>query len=313
MKNKMPSKNTLTTKDLDNKDITTTMTTSLAAIDIGSNTVQLLIAKVIDGQIIARDNYIKTTRLGASPQPNSLTAEAIDRTAEAIGQFITLARQAGAESIRIVATSAVRDAANKQEFLAAIKQITDQPVEILTGQEEALMSYRGACSLLSFAPGTPVLDVGGSSTELIYAFNNQDISCTSINIGSVRMKQNNWSDKQMRTIIAQGFIPQGESELAVGVGGTITCTAGVLAGLQTYDRAAIEGAVISTEQLRELLANLLPLTIRERCSYSPLLHKRGEIIEQGLQIWLALADLLNFNKILVCGGGILDGTIADML
>lgn len=141
----MPSKNTLTTKDLDNKDITTTMTTSLAAIDIGSNTVQLLIAKVIDGQIIARDNYIKTTRLGASPQPNSLTAEAIDRTAEAIGQFITLARQAGAESIRIVATSAVRDAANKQEFLAAIKQITDQPVEILTGQEEALMSYRGAC------------------------------------------------------------------------------------------------------------------------------------------------------------------------
>ena len=289
------------------------MNNTLAAIDIGSNTVQLLIAKTANSQIISRDNYIKTTRLGAGPKANLLSPEAISRTATVINEFAALAQQAGAIHMRIVATSAVRDASNKDDFLAAIAQVTSQPVEILSGQEEALMSYRGAVSLLSFAPGTPVLDVGGSSTELIYGFSDNDINCTSINIGSVRMKQNNWSEAEMRQILANGFIRQGNSQLAVGIGGTITATAGVLAGLKSYDRTAIEGAIITKEQIQGLLNKLLPLSITQRCSYSPLLSKRGEIIEQGLQIWLGLADLLGFDKILVCGGGILDGAVADML
>ena len=289
------------------------MTATLAAIDIGSNTVQLLLARTAGRRIIARENFIQTTRLGATIGANQLTSEAIAATAAAVRCFVSQAQDAGADKIKIMATSAVRDASNQQEFLTAIKQVTDIPVAILSGIEEAQTSYRGALSLLAFAPGTPVLDVGGSSTELIYGFSEDDIICTSVNIGAVRMKRNHWDTAQMQTILAQGFTPRGNSQLAVGIGGTITDTAGVLAGLSAYDRDAIEGMIITKEQLQKLLECLLPLSLEERCRYSPLLCHRGEIIEQGLQIWIGLAELLGFNKILICGGGILDGAIADML
>jgi len=285
----------------------------LAAIDIGSNTVQLLLAENKNGKIISRDNYIRTTRLGVMDKDNHITAAAIDATVLVIGEFKRLAKEANAAKVRILATSAVRDAVNREALITAIGKMIDQPVEILSGEEEALLSYKGARNLLDFPLGTPVLDVGGASSELIYELGDGQIETTSVNVGSVRMKQKDWSARKIYAMFASALSARGASDFAIGIGGNITAAAGVIAGLTCFDRDAIEGMNLDRTQLIGLLQQILPLSIEERCALSPLLRKRGEIIEQGLQIWLTLTDILHFNKITVCSGGILDGAIVDMV
>ena len=288
-------------------------TTTLAAIDIGSNTIQLMIANVCNGKISSRSNDIRTTRLGACAKDGRISAAAITASVDAIKKFCDLAEAEGVEKIRFFATSAVRDAANKEELLEAIGQVNCQRVEILSGEEEAMLSYKGARNLLDFPLGTPVLDVGGSSSELIYELADGVIEGKSVNVGAVRMKQNSWDMQEIHRLFSSSFSPRSTADLAIGIGGTITTVAGVIAGNLKFDRSSIHGVILTRGQLENLLQKLLPLTPEERCAFSPLLNKRGEIIEQGLAIWLTLMDLLNLKKILVCGGGILDGAIADMI
>lgn len=285
-----------------------------AAIDIGSNTVQLMLADVEQGKIIANSNHIITTRLGAVDAQHNLTATTIAATAEAVASFCQMAKQHNCQGLRIIATSAVRDAANKADFLQAIAKITTTKVEILSGTQEALLSFLGAQNSLDFPAGTPVLDVGGSSTELIYQRQaDADIFCKSINLGAVRMYNNNWDVSYIKQLIDSCLPHDIESELCVGVGGTITAIAGLILGLSEFDRAAIEGRQLSYDNLQNLLSSLQPLSVAERQSFSPLLKQRAEIIVPGLLIWLSLMDSLQIKKILVCGGGILDGTIVDMI
>jgi len=284
----------------------------LGAIDIGSNTVQLLLAQYEKGKIVSRANHIHTTRLGAMDKDNRIATAAIEATVAAIAEFKRLALAAAAARLRILATSAVRDAANQRELVAAIGQI-DPPVEILNGREEALLSYKGARSLVNFSHETPVLDVGGASTELIYELASGRIETVSVNVGAVRMMQNDWEVKRVYKMLDVALTARSNADTAVGIGGNITSIAGAAMGLTRFDRDAIEGTMVDRTQLIGFLQQLLPLTIEERCAFSPLLRERGEIIEQGLHIWLTLMDILKLKKILVCGGGILDGAIADMV
>lgn len=286
-----------------------------AAIDIGSNTVQLMLAQVENSQIIAHTTHIITTRLGAVLKDNRLTEQAVTATAAALKQFIAMAESAHAKRIRIIATSAVRDAANQEQLLKALAEITPIPIEILSGEEEAMMSFRGAAINLDFPPGTLVIDVGGSSTELIYQADRDKFCWQSINVGAVRMQQNNWSQAELQQIInrARSGLAPLKADFAVGIGGTITTIAGMIQGLESFQRDAIEGIFISKEQLQALLQELEPLSIEQRRAYSPLLSQRGEIIVEGIIIWITLLNILKLKKFLVCGGGILDGAIADMI
>lgn len=290
------------------------MNKKYAAIDIGSNTVQMLIAEYDnEDKLVKRENHLITTRLGDCLPNGDLASKAIADTASAIAEFTKYAKDAKVDKIRILATSAARDADNKNDFLAAMKKVTDTQVEIIDGAMEAMLSYKGACASVEVPVGSPVIDSGGSSTELICELENGPIIATSIDIGAVRAKKNGWSVKEIRKIVRENFSLEGTNGTAVGVAGTITAIAGVLAGLEKYDRAAIEGMIIKPTQLRELLKTLSVMDIKERCAYSPLLEKRGEIIQQGLEIWIALCNTLHIKKIVVCGGGILDGAISDMI
>ncbi len=290
-----------------------TIISNYAAIDIGSNTVQLMLAQTQNQRIITSSNHIITTRLGQTDSNKNLSTEAISATAEAVANFCEEAKEADVQKIRIIATSAVRDAGNKQALLKAIAAKTAVPIEILSGEEEALMSYRGARASLNFPLGTPVLDVGGSSTELIYQLSDKEVFCTSADIGAVRMYTNNWSRDYLQQLIAESFSTKNNSYFAVGIGGTITAIAGVVLGLFAFERETIEGSSLYLPHLEQLLAEIQPLSLEARHAYSPLLAQRAEIIEPGLLIWLSLMERLNLRKILVCGGGILDGAIVDML
>lgn len=286
------------------------MSATCAAIDIGSNTVQMLLAQISDGRFISRRNYLATTRLGHGGD-KLLSADAIAETAAIVADFVSQAREA--LRLRIIATSAVRDAQNSAELQSAITALAPQApaMEILSGEAEARLSFLGARVSIDAPPDQPVIDMGGSSTEVIYELGGR-LRAVSVDMGAVRAMSHGWDRQEIKERLSGGIRRLNNAAGAVGVGGTITAAAGVLRGLPEYDRAAIEGMALSYADLDKLLHDLLPLTVPQRCAFSPLLTKRGEIMEQGLYIWLSLMEILQTQTITVCGGGILDGAVAEI-
>lgn len=289
------------------------MNKNLAAIDIGSNTVQLLINKYSNRILVSQESYLRTTRLGNTGANGDLSAEAIDATIAALQEFCHIAQKNRVSQMRILATSAVRDAGNSDILVQKAKGVTSVPLEIISGETEAQISYLGAKSTLDFSAGVPVIDSGGSSTEIICEDIPGDIAVQSINIGAVRAYKKHWHKQEIYSLLAEKILPIRPQSTLIGVGGTITTIAGVIFGMQEYCRDGVHGKKLAAEDIRNLYNSLLPLDISQRCQYSPLLQKRGEIIKEGLDIWLSLLDIFQAKKITVCGGGILDGAIAGML
>ena len=282
-------------------------------IDIGSNTVQMLTALVGPNRLWQCNNQLRTTRLGAGDNRHCLLPDAIQNTAEAVAAFLVQMQQDKAVRTRIVATSAVRDAENQEELFSAIRKLAPSapPVEVLSGQEEARTSFLGARASLPDMPNWPVVDLGGSSMELI-SEENGNLCSISGDIGAVRAHVHGWTRARIEEKVRMLYTKKGPVDGLIGVGGTVTTAAGVLAGLSVYDRSAISGMLLTDRQLENVLEHLLPMTLPERCAYSPLLEQRGEIIVEGLEILLALLTHLNVHQIMVCGGGILDGVLWQM-
>ena len=284
-----------------------------AAIDIGSNTVQLLICEVADGRLRNCINDLHTTRLGAMAAPGVLAKPAIQATAEVIAAYMARIRATGVSHCRMLATSAARDAKNSDALKWAIYSLSpDAPqMEILSGSEEAALSYRGAAASLDFPPEMPVFDAGGASSELIYLQQGKILGI-SADVGAVRAAQNRWERREIKDRLTAAYGSPRFTPAMVGVGGTITALAGWKLALPSYQRNAIEGETLSRTDMEAMLTQLMPLTPVERSQVSPLLAKRGEIIVEGLWIWLSAMEILHAEQVLVTGGGILDGAVAEM-
>lgn len=289
-------------------------TARYAAIDIGSNTVQLLLAEVCGGRIVERQNEIRTTRLGAGNAPGLLSVTAIRLTAQAVAEYMEKIRQYGASRTRIIATSAVRDAANRELLLSEIRLAAPEApaVEVVSGKQEAALSFRGAHASLEFPLEWPVVDVGGASSELIFWQNGQ-ADGVSADVGAVRVMRGGWSRAETAQRLHAVFDGRGKSPVVIGVGGTITTAAGLLQGLTAYDRARIEGQELSLDGLASLLQQLTAHPRAARCSLSPLLEKRGEIIVEGLWIWLTILAIVGAERVVVTGGGLLDGAVMELV
>lgn len=287
-----------------------------AAIDIGSNTVQYQLAVVEGDRLLRRESDLRSTRLGAVERPGWLSAAAIAFTAQAVADYAARAQASGAR-LRIIATSAARDAENSDELRRAVRAAAPAApeIEIVSGEREAQLSWQGARASLAFPATWPVADIGGASSELIRA-GAAGIRAVSIDVGAVRAVREGWDRAEIRRRLRDGYGGQDKlppDAAVVGVGGCITTAAGLTAGLSAYDRAAIEGSLLGVEQLEALASYLLPLGVEQRCRLSPLLEKRGEIMLEGLYIWLALLELLDGRRVLVTGGGLLDGAIREMI
>lgn len=284
-----------------------------AAIDIGSNTVQMLICDVENGLLRDRRNYIATTRLGGGASDGRLSAAAMERTAAAVARFMAEVDQARARC-RMVATSAVRDAANGDELRRAIRLAapTAPELEIISGRREAAMSYLGARCSISFPPNWPVVDIGGSSTELIYETEGQ-VRGVSADVGCVRAMKHGWGRAEIKARLGRVLRPLAQSSGCVGVAGTVTTAAGWKLGLPEYHREAIEGLTLSAAEMEAMLEKLLALPRERRRELSPLLEERGEIMAEGLWICLAALEIVGVDKLTVCGGGIPDGAVAEMV
>ena len=303
-----------------------------AAIDIGSNTVQLLVTQSTVGSQRAeveasreKDGLplfteplfhaLHTTRLGASSTPNQLAAERVADTLAVLKEYRNILLRQEVAAVRVIATSAVRDATNKDVLIQAVRELCGWQVEVLSGQEEAHISFLGAAeqALKRNARHFLLLDIGGGSSELI-RWRDGLLNAVSANVGAVRAQMAHWQANEIERELSAVIKAKDDDITAyvLGAGGTITTAAAILLGCREYSREAVDGYCLKAENVDELLEMLRPLSISERCAFLPLLARRGEIIWEGLLILRAFFRLLSLPCLTVSAGGVLQGCLLDL-
>jgi len=287
-----------------------------AVIDIGSNTVQLIIGeRAADGGTKVLLQTLRTTRLGLSDRPAHLAKERIEATLSALAEYRDICAAYGVTRIKPVATSAVRDAENRAEFTDAVQAAFGWQVEVLSGEEEARFSCAGALASAAAAGDSAqlIIDLGGSSTELIVFADSCIQSVQSMQLGAARAVARGWDRPAIAAQLQQQLQPVAAFSCAVGVGGTATTAIAWQLGLQQYDRARIDGGLLTLADIEAQIAKLEPLSRAERCAASPLLAQRGEVMLEGLYILAEVCRALHIDALRVSGGGIPDGVLQTLL
>ncbi|SNS47100.1 Ppx/GppA phosphatase family protein [Rhodococcoides kyotonense] len=306
--------------------------TRVAAIDCGTNSIRLLVADIEDGVLTDVSREMRVVRLGQGVDATgSFAPEAIERTRVALEEYAGIIRSAGVTALRMVATSATRDASNREDFFSMTREILDPIVsgsvaEVITGDEEARLSFAGAIGDLSFDGGPfVVVDLGGGSTELVLGDAGGVEAAYSADIGCVRLTERCLpsdppTDEEIAA--AQAFagerlqaafdaVPVEKAKTWVGVAGTMTTLAALGLGLEQYDPDAIHLSRISFTKLREVCDGLLRSTHDERAALGPMHPGRVDVIGGGSLVTLALADEFarraGIDELVVSEHDILDG------
>lgn len=298
-----------------------------AAIDIGTNSVRLLVVENRRGVLVPLMKETKITRLGQNvDQAGRLNSEAMDRTIEVL-VFFKEQRLPKGITPTVIATSAVRDGLNRDDFLENVRLRTGWNVRVLTGAEEALLSFRGALAALGpekIKEPAAVLDIGGGSTELYTGLADGTLlGGGSVQVGAVRMTErfitrhpidicelralDRESQALLHPLVQQ--ISAYQPSMLVAVGGTATSAAAVKQGLVTYDEKRITGYILSRDELGQLYHQLGTLSLAERQQLPGLQKGREDVIAAGVGIlWNALV-MLDFHEIVVSDGDLLQGSL----
>lgn len=308
----------------------------VAAIDCGTNSIRLLVADVteaFDGLAELRDLHRETriVRLGKGVDATGrLDPEALERTRAALVDYAVAARRKGAERVRMVATSATRDASNRQDFFAMVRDTLGVEAEIITGDEEARLSFAGAVGDLDPEDGPFVVtDVGGGSTEVVVGELRDGAAsvtaATSVDMGSVRLTERclpsdpPTSEEIDRAravaseVLADAFasVPVEGARTWVGVAGTITTLSGIAQELPEYDPERVHLSALSRQELHRVADLLIHAPRAEREKHGALHPGRVDVIGAGSLVVQALADELHaragIEKIVVSEHDILDG------
>ncbi len=290
-----------------------------AVIDVGTNSIKLLVADVAEHSVTPVFEESEQTRLGKGfYETQRLQADAIADTARAIAQFADIARVKQAASLRVIATSAARDAVNQQELLDAIRRASSLEVEIISGQQEADWVYQGVRSDPSLAgQRLMILDVGGGSAEIIIGRIERPQFSRSFPLGSVRLLEHlRPSDpptpaelercrNYLHTFFADHIRPTVEPVLAqgreqtrlIGTGGSATILARMEYSLDQYHRQEIEGARLTLESVRRWMQTLWSLPLSERKKITGLPKKRADVILTGTAIYEAVLQEFGFREL----------------
>lgn len=293
-----------------------------AAIDIGTNSMRLLLADIEGVRILHREKEINTTRIGQSvDQGGAITQEGMQRNLEAFEVFVKKARNYGAETIFAIATSAVRDAKNGQEFVKAAFEKTGIKIEIISGKKEAEIGYKGVLmGLKDTALETMVIDIGGGSTEFILGSGENLKEIISEDVGAVRMTERVGEDEtKLRQAIKNTIgntlhrLNRTQLQQLIGIGGTITTLAALHQQLEPYDMEKIHNYCLTVEDIEAVKSQLIHLTVEERKKLKGLHPKRADIIIAGVMILLVIMKNLNIDKIIVSEYDNLEGLLYDQL
>ena len=307
-------------------------TDTVAAIDCGTNSIRLLIAERVDGRLRDLHREMRIVRLGEGVDATGrFCAEALARTEAALADYAVLLRDHGVLKLRMVATSATRDAANRDEFFAMTATILGAVVpgsiaEVITGSEEAELSFNGAVGELdSAAAPFVVVDLGGGSTEVVLGDSDGVQASYSADIGCVRMTERCLhSDPPTaaevaaaRTVVRERLaealrvVPVEKARTWVGVAGTFTTIAALAQGMDTYDSDAIHLSQIRFSDMLAVCDQLLGMTREQRAALGPMHEGRVDVIGGGAivvqELAAALGERAGIDELVVSEHDILDG------
>ncbi len=296
----------------------------LAAIDLGTNTARLLISHVDDAGRVAPVVYLRRiTRLGGGfTKDRGISADACERTMAALRDFADALRQHHVTGVKAVATSAVRDAANSEEFCAKVLEETGIKLEVIDGETEGLLTLRGVLAEIdNKSADFLVFDVGGGSTEYTLARDGRVLFTESRPLGVVRLSEGKsgrqaMEEKILRELLPvreqmadKGFFPFNGNTVLVGTAGTATSLATISLKMTDYDYRLVNNYVIGIDEIREILTTLLPLTPEQRLAVPGLEKGREDLIIAGILIILNTMETFGFDKLKVSDFGLLEGTL----
>lgn len=306
--------------------------TRVAAIDCGTNSIRLLVADVdpATGEFTELDRRMRIVRLGQGvDRTGRLAPEALERTFDACREYADAVKELGAERIRFVATSASRDAENSDTFVRGVLDILGVEPEVVTGDEEAQLSFDGATKELVGSDHLEkpylVVDIGGGSTEFVVG-DDRVRAARSVDIGCVRMTERHLvvdgavvdpptpdriaairADVGAALDLAEENVPISSAATLVGLAGTVTTVAAMALGLEEYDSEAIHHSRVSLGQVREITARLLASTHEERAAIPAMHPGRVDVIASGALVLLAVMERTGAREVVVSEHDILDG------
>jgi exopolyphosphatase/guanosine-5'-triphosphate,3'-diphosphate pyrophosphatase len=299
----------------------------VAAIDVGTNSIRLLVAEETGDGFRSLDRRLTITRLGEGVhERRRLAPAAVRRTLGAIADYAASSGEYGVERLHVVATSAVRDAHNRDEFFEGVRMLTGRRPQLLTGDQEARATYLGAVSDLTEGDYNLVVDIGGGSTELVLGRTEPE-RLVSLDVGSVRMYEMYLlSDPPAPTEIAAlkndvaGALAQAHADLGIpsgarliGVAGTVTQLATLKAGLASYQPDVTHHLVLSHGDVRMMARRLASLPYAQRARVKGLDPGRVDVIVSGAEILLSVMEVFDAAEVLVSERDILDGLVIELL
>jgi len=264
----------------------------VGAIDIGTNSMRLLVAEVEGADVQWLDRRTTVTGLGVGVDADGLLDEAaIDRTIEVLAGYGRALAGAGVTACRGIATSATRDAANREDFLDRAEQALGFRPDVVTGEEEAALAFAGATRAVDAAPPYVVIDIGGGSTEFVLGADQPEYR-TSVDIGSVRLTDRILKDRPAspeQLAFAQDAAADALAEVdlpsapehVIGVAGTFTSLSAVSQDLPAYDPGRVHGSTLTVARLSELVLYLSLLTVEDTAAIPSMDPARAPVILAG--------------------------------
>ncbi len=284
-----------------------------ASIDIGTNSCRLMIAEIENGgfKVLYRD--MKTTRIGAGlSSSGQISPEAAERTLQCLGRFQDAISRKGVADYLIVATSAVREAANRAWFEELCRLRLHKEVKVISGEEEAHLTYKGVQKSLLLDRPLLVADLGGGSTELIYS--QEDLYVRSLPLGAVKGAEIQITERQIMDILEEiKEVKVRFSDAAlVFCGGTATSAGAMKYGMIDYDSSLVHGQRLKKAEVQQCYDSLLNMPLEKRKNIRGLQTERADIIVYGLMIMLNLMRVLEKDWAVVSESDLLEGLIWEM-
>jgi exopolyphosphatase/guanosine-5'-triphosphate,3'-diphosphate pyrophosphatase len=302
----------------------------LAAIYLGTNTVRLLVVEASGAEWRGLHAEQRVTRLGEGQAGTGiLQPAAMRRTAEVVAAFCRRAEDLGVHDVRIVGTSAVREAQNGAEFLAQVRSSSGRQVRVISGEEEARLTLLGVTQGLPDLMGHFLLfDIGGGSTEFVLSRAGRALLAVSVKLGVVELAER-FMDQgpvdhtrydamaaEVGARLAVGLtepILRHDAPALVGSAGTLTTLAALDLGLESYDAARVHGRRLTRVVVAGLVAGLAALSLAERAALPCLEPGRADLIVPGGAICLAALDRLGFDALVVSDRGLREGILYEIL
>ncbi|MGW2458840.1 Ppx/GppA family phosphatase [Streptomyces argyrophyllae] len=306
--------------------------TRVAAIDCGTNSIRLLVADAdpATGELTDLDRRMTIVRLGQGvDRTGRLAPEALERTFAACREYAEVIKEHGAERLRFVATSASRDAENREEFVRGVLDILGVEPEVITGDQEAEFSFTGATKELTGRGDLTrpylVVDIGGGSTEFVVG-DDHVRAARSVDVGCVRMTERHLvhggevsdppteeeiaamrADIEAALDLAEQSVPLRDAHTLVGLAGSVTTVSAIAQELPAYDSTRIHHSRVSRDRVREITERLLRSTHAERAAIPSLHPGRVDVIGAGALVLLALMERTGAEEVVVSEHDILDG------